>query len=368
MIDPDGSAEGWLSNVDYGAVALGEPLGSQGWFPVNNVPTDKATYDISVTTASDFQAVSNGVLTRTVDNGNGTTTYDWHGAEPMAPYLASVSIGRFDTSGSDFSNPDRPLYVYVDQSFTRAADVLIPEQQRVPEILDWYAGYYGVPYPFRAAGGVVPRVSASLGYVLETQTKPTYPLSRAGSGAVGIDTIAHENAHQWFGNLVTLARWKDIWLNEGITEFSSWLWSAEADGGTDMPTRFDDVYTDPDPELWVTPPADPPTAADIFDSERDVHARRDDDDGDPRDLHRDARARRAGLQSDDEIVADRPRQRQRHDRAVRRAREGDRPGPRRSLGRVLPAVALHELHGPRHQAVDHAGELLTCVRAPPRRP
>ncbi|MDO8184111.1 M1 family metallopeptidase [Conexibacter sp. JD483] len=269
VIDPDGSSEGWLSNIDYGAVSLGEPLGSQGWFPVNNVPTDKATYDIAVTTASDFQAVSNGVLAGSVVNGNGTTTYRWHGGEPMAPYLASVSIGRFDTSGSDFSNPDRPLYIYVDDSFVRNRAAIVADQQRVPAILDWYAGYYGVPYPFRAAGGVVPRVSASLGYVLETQTKPTYPDDNPNSPGVGIDTIAHENAHQWFGNLVTLAQWKDIWLNEGITEFSSWLWSAEDDGGDDMPTRFAAAYDDYDdqiPDYWKTPPAAPPTAADIFDT------------------------------------------------------------------------------------------------------
>jgi aminopeptidase N len=267
VIDPDGSSEGWLTNVDYGAVALGEPLGSQGWFPVNNVPTDKATYDIAVTTASDVKAVSNGVLTGTTDHGDGTTTYSWHAREPMAPYLATVSVGRFDTSGSDFSNPLRPLYVYVDASFTRAADRIIPRQQQVPAILDWLAGYYGVPYPFSAAGGIVPRVSASLGYVLETQTKPTYPSANPDSRGTSITTIAHENAHQWFGNLVTLAQWRDIWLNEGITEFSSWLWDAAENGGETMSARFNAIYDGSSDGFWAIPPADPPTAADIFDSD-----------------------------------------------------------------------------------------------------
>ncbi len=186
----------------------------------------------------------------------------------MAPYLATVSVGRFDTSGSDFSNPDRPLYVYVDSSFTRAADRIIPRQQQVPAILDWYAGYYGVPYPFRAAGGIVPRVSSSLGYVLETQTKPTYPSSSASSTGTGITTIAHENAHQWFGNMVTLSQWKDIWLNEGITEFSTWLWDSTVNAGTDsMPVRFSDIYDNSPDGFWAIAPAAPPTAADIFDSD-----------------------------------------------------------------------------------------------------
>lgn len=266
VIDPDGSSEGWLSDVDFGAVALGEPLGSQGWFPVNNVPTDKATYDTSVTAPSGFSAVANGVLTDTIPNTDGTTTYDWTSDDLMAPYLATVSIGRFDTSGSDLlSNPQRPLYIYVDVSFTRPE--IVADQQRVPEILDWYAGYYGVPYPFDAAGAVVPRVGADVGYVLETQTKPTYPSSNPDSRGVPIGTIAHENAHQWFGNLVTLARWRDIWLNEGITEFSSWLWQATEPGGMTMTDRFDEIYDDTPDGFWSIAPADPPTAADIFDSD-----------------------------------------------------------------------------------------------------
>jgi hypothetical protein len=265
VIDPDGSPEGWLSNADFGAVALGEPLGSQGWFPVNNVPTDKATYDISVTAQSGFTAVANGVLAAATENADGTTTYDWTSDDLMAPYLATVSIGRFDSSASDLGDPQRPLYIFVDESFTRPE--IVADQLRVPEILDWYAGYYGVPYPFDAAGAVVPRVGADVGYVLETQTKPTYPSSNPASRGVGIATIAHENAHQWFGNLVTLARWRDIWLNEGITEFSSWLWQATEPGGTTMPDRFSEVYDDSVDGFWSIAPADPPTAADIFDGD-----------------------------------------------------------------------------------------------------
>lgn len=264
VIDPDGSAEGWLSNIDFGAVALGEPLGSQGWFPVNNVPTDKARYAISVTVADEFTAVSNGVLAGTTAHGDGTTTFDWVADDLMAPYLATVSVGRFDASGSDLSDPDRPFYLYVDQSFTRRAEI-VADQQQAPAMLDWYAGYYGVPYPFDAAGGVVPRVGASVGYVLETQTKPTYPAADPDDTGPGLATIAHENAHQWFGNLVTLARWRDIWLNEGITEFSSWLWETAEDGGPPMADRFSGLYDGALGEFWLIPPADPPTGADIFD-------------------------------------------------------------------------------------------------------
>lgn len=267
VIDPDGSPEGWLSNVAFGAVALGEPLGSQGWFPVNNVPTDKAEFDFTITAAPGLTAVANGVLTATTPHADGTTTYAWDGRSPMAPYLATVSIGDFDATGSDLGDPARPLYVYVDRSFVRNAATIVANQRQVPAILDWLAGYYGVPYPFEAAGGIVPRVGASVGYVLETQTKPTYPSSNPDSAGVSLATIAHENAHQWFGNLVTLARWRDIWLNEGMTEFSTWLWETETAGGPAMADRFAAIYDGARDGFWTTPPADPPTAAAIFDAD-----------------------------------------------------------------------------------------------------
>jgi hypothetical protein len=269
VIDPDGSPEGWLTSIDFGAVALGEPMGSQGWFPSNNVPFDKASYDIAVTTSSDLSAVSNGVLAATTPHDDGTTTYDWRQDEPMASYLATVSVGDFDTSGSNLAGP-RPNYVYVDRSFTNRA-AIIANQQRVPGILDFYASYYDMPYPFAASGGIVPRVDSGVGYVLETQSKPTYPSANAGTSGSGLSTIAHENAHQWFGNLVTLRRWRDIWLNEGLTEFSSWLYmETNPLNATPAPAtttaRFNTQYASTSTTFWNVAPADPPSAADIFDS------------------------------------------------------------------------------------------------------
>jgi hypothetical protein len=269
VIDPDGSPEGWLTSIDYGAVALGEPMGSQGWFPSNNVPYDKASYDISVTTSADTSAVSNGVLASTTPHEDGTTTYDWHQEEPMASYLATVSVGDFDTSGSNLAGA-RPNYVYVDRSFTNRA-AIIANQQRVPAILDFYATYYDMPYPFAASGGIVPRVDSGVGYVLETQTKPTYPSEDAASTGAGLSTIAHENGHQWFGDLVTLRQWRDIWLNEGLTEFSSWLYmETNPLGATPAPAtttaRFNTQYASTSTRFWNIAPAHPPSAADIFNS------------------------------------------------------------------------------------------------------
>ena len=120
--------------------------------------------------------------------GDGTTTYHWREGRPMAPYLATVTVGRLDQSASDLTtNPDRPLYIGIDQSINATNPgnkaTMVARQQRVPAILDWYAGFYGVPYPFEAAGGIVPRVGSSVGYVLRVGRPGPVPAVEPPRGA-----------------------------------------------------------------------------------------------------------------------------------------------------------------------------------------
>ena len=113
---------------------------------------------------------------------------------------------------------------------------------------------YG-PYPFTSAGSIVD--DDSVGYALETQTKPVY--SRQASES----TVLHELAHQWVGNSVTLEQWNDIWLNEGFAVYSEWLWN-EHNGRATLQEQFDDVMAIPaDDEFWTVLPGDP-GAADLF--------------------------------------------------------------------------------------------------------
>src|SRR5215208_3933003 len=93
--DPDQSFEGWLRSPD-GAFVVNEPMGAMSWFPNNNHPLDKATYDISITVPSAKVALGNGELAAKTDNGNGTTTWHWREAYPMASYLSTATVGDFD--------------------------------------------------------------------------------------------------------------------------------------------------------------------------------------------------------------------------------------------------------------------------------
>ena len=94
VTDPDDSIEGWVP-TDDGAFVVNEPQGSPGWYPVNDNPRDKATFDFKVTVPAGLTAMANGVLVSQT-TGGGKTTWTWRESAPMAPYLATVTNGRFD--------------------------------------------------------------------------------------------------------------------------------------------------------------------------------------------------------------------------------------------------------------------------------
>ncbi|WP_443055995.1 M1 family metallopeptidase [Streptomyces sp. NBC_00239] len=248
--DPDGSEEGWIRTED-GAIAVGEPVGSMAWFPGNHHPSDKARHDVRITVPSGYEAVSNGVLESRVSDADGTT-FQWRGGAPMASYLATVAVGRYQvTTGR---TPDGlPLYSAVDPSEAKRS---APALALLPKVLAWGDKKFG-PYPFNSAGAIVERGN-TLGYALETQTRPVY------SSAPNEELIVHEIAHQWFGNSVSPKSWRDMWLNEGFATYAQWLWSEDHDGYTAQ-EKFDGFYegdTDVDDEagddIWAFPPAEPP--------------------------------------------------------------------------------------------------------------
>jgi aminopeptidase N len=236
------------------------------WFPNNNVPTDKATYDLRITVPASREVLANGKLVSNAANADGTRTWHWAEDSPMASYLVTATNGEFDIFTDATPNPQLPTSYAYDSSYTAVEKPVMKSRLlETPSILSFYAEFLGTPYPFSSAGGVVDK--SSVGYALESQTKPMYAVG-AGSGAASpsLGTISHELAHQWLGDDVSPATWSDIWLNEGPAEFLSWLWQ-ERSGNSPLTTedRFNQNYatmTD-----WSIPPAAPPTAADMFDQD-----------------------------------------------------------------------------------------------------
>src|SRR5687768_16132112 len=211
VVDPDDSFEGWVKNQD-GAFVVNEPQGSPGWFPANDDPNDKATYDFAITVPAGNVALGNGILLSSVTHG-GETTWRWSEDSPMASYLATATNGDFDLTIGTGPN-GLPIYNAIDsKGDSLATDGFSAAQKTTaaqrfaaqPQIVSVLSDLWG-PYPFTSAGAVIDR--GHVGYALESQTKPMY------DGVPQQSTVVHELAHQWFGDSVTLAVWRDIWLNE----------------------------------------------------------------------------------------------------------------------------------------------------------
>ena len=224
VTDPDGSIEGWVP-TDDGAFVVNEPQGSPAWFPCNDNPRDKATYDFSVAVPDGLTVVANGVLVSNASSG-GKTTWVWKETDPMATYLATTTLGKFDLTMSKIGNI--PSYVAVDPQLPRG-QVLA----KLPEAVQFYSSIYG-PYPFSAVGAIVDSAK-NVGYSLETQTKPNFPAMPDEA------TLVHELSHQWFGDSLTLTKWPDIWLHEGFATWSEWIWS-EHTGNKTAAQSFKGLY------------------------------------------------------------------------------------------------------------------------------
>jgi aminopeptidase N len=249
VTDPDGSTEGWYRTSD-GAVAVGEPVGTAAWLASDNAPRDKASFDIQITVPAGVKAVSNGRLVsrQKIDR---RVRWSWSEPAPMATYLALVDIGDGKLVQGHIGK--LPTWTLIDPRLVAKSRAAIDS---LPEIIRWESHLFG-PYPFAAAGSVVDL--ADLDYALETQTRPIYAF------APNRTTVVHETAHQWFGDSVSLARWPNIWLNEGFATWTEWYF-AETHGGPSAQQVFAKLYRRPasQAKFWDPPSGHPGQAKNLF--------------------------------------------------------------------------------------------------------
>lgn len=214
-------------------VTMNQPHMAPWWFAANDHPADKATFDVRITARADRTVVSNGLLVGRREAGPGKVTTHWRSPEPMATYLAFFALGRYQVRQS--VRDGLPSYVAVSRELSRPERrQAMADLQRTPEIVSWMAAQVG-PYPFSSTGGLT--TSLDPGFALENQTRPTYPVL----GEDGLITVVHEVAHQWFGNSVAVAGWRDIWLNEGLATFFEARWT-ESQGGRSAQSWLQSTY------------------------------------------------------------------------------------------------------------------------------
>ena len=193
-----------------------QPFGAFTWYPVNDHPSDKAYYDVTIDTPKDVVGVFNGRMTRR-RSADGRTVTRWHLDSPGASYLTTIAIGNYRRY-RDAGPGGLPITYWVER---RDRD-LLPELRHTPELIRWLERRLG-RYPFDRIGAVVvPSRSA-----METQTLVTMGAKVRGQGRDWVEVLQHEYAHQWYGNTITPNNWKDFWLNEGFAMYLQIRWNVD---------------------------------------------------------------------------------------------------------------------------------------------
>jgi aminopeptidase N len=200
--------------------SLSEPYGARMWWPCKDTPTDKAdSVQADLTVPDNLTGVSNGKL-ENVHSANGWKTFSWKERYRITTYLVSVAVSNYAEFGETFTFSDgttMPIRHYVYPENLTAAQARLADTRDMLAFFNWAFGDY--PFKKEKYG----HAQFAWGGGMEHQTVTS--LSSFGDGLV-----SHEMAHQWFGDLITMKSWQDIWLNEGFASYSEALFFEHRDG------------------------------------------------------------------------------------------------------------------------------------------
>ena len=201
----------------------GETEASSVWMPTIDSPNEKCTQEIAITVAENFNSLSNGTLTSSINNNDGNRTDTWVMNQPHSPYLFMMAIGEFEVIKDQWNG--LPVSYHLEKGFGQYANSIFGN---TPEMMQFFSDKLDYPYPWPKYDQIVVRDYVS--GAMENTSASLYMerLNATDRDLIDYnwdDIIAHELFHQWFGDLVTCESWSNLTLNEGFASYAEYLWN-----------------------------------------------------------------------------------------------------------------------------------------------
>ena len=231
---PANDGTGGFFFTDRWVYTMGEALNSNPsssfryWVPSHDQPHDKAAVDLYITVPTGLQVVSNGLLLEKTPV-NEKTLFHWQEHHPIATYLIAVSVGDFAHEQQSYESIDGNIIPFEYYYYPEHAGFVQKDWQNTGTMMRFFEETFS-SYPFDKYGMVELPVSGAM----EHQTMTSYGQNLLTGNNKFDYIVAHELAHQWWGDLVTLKDWREIWLNEGFASYSEALYFEHIGGPEDL--------------------------------------------------------------------------------------------------------------------------------------
>jgi len=197
----------------------GEDMDNHHWVPLYDYPNDKATFEVSLTVEKKFTALSNGELISVKNNKDGTHTWHWHEHFPMVSYLISYVIGEFEKVEDSYNGIPVNYWVYEENKHEALRSFGL-----TTDMMKYFGNRTGIEYPYEKYDQVIidDFMFGGMENITLTHNTDRTMFDEFAAPDVSSDgLVAHELAHQWFGDMLTTRNWAHAWLNEGFATFFS---------------------------------------------------------------------------------------------------------------------------------------------------